>query len=62
MAEASMPRPKGVSKTDWDEFINQLGDYRGLDPATEDYGARLLELAEDIADRAEGIFLKPLVP
>ncbi len=62
MAEARVARPKGISKPEWDDFIEKLDEYRSLDPADPDNEVQIAERAEEIADLAEGLFLVPVTP
>jgi hypothetical protein len=62
MAEARVARPKGISKNEWDEFIDKLGEYRALDPADPDNEVILQEKSEEIADTATALFLVPITP
>ena len=60
MAEARVARPKGITKIEWDDFINKLGDYRSLDPADPDYQIHLAAQSEEISDLTVALFLEPI--
>jgi hypothetical protein len=62
VADARVARPKGISKNEWDDFIDKLGAYRELDPDDADNEAILIEKAEEIADQAAALFLVPITP
>ena len=62
-AVARVPRPKGISKEEWDALIAALGAYRDMDPTGPDFDPQTAaQAAEDIADTATGLFLQPIVP
>jgi hypothetical protein len=62
MTNARVSRPKGITVQDWQEFIDLLGEYQGMDPADPDNEVILQEKAEGIADKATALFLEPITP
>jgi hypothetical protein len=62
MAEARVARPKGITKTDWDAFIDKVGAYRDLDHSDPGNEALLQQEAGEIADQTAVLFLEPVQP
>ena len=59
MAEARVARPKGISRDDWDNWIDKLGTYRALDSTDPDNEVIIHEQSKEIADQTAALFLAP---